>query len=225
MSHNLRKRKKKDMDTAGLFLWILNNLSYWVVVAFMAIESSFIPFPSEVVVPPAAWKAMDPDSGMSFVLVILFATLGADLGALINYYLAKWLGRPVVYRFADSRLGHMCLIDRAKVQKAEQFFRDHGAASTFFGRLVPAVRQLISIPAGLAGMNVGRFLIFTTLGAGAWNTVLALIGWGIYKYTDLKTTNDVYLQAVKYSHEIGYVLLTLAVVVVGVLAYKGLKKK
>ena len=225
MSHNLRKRKKKDMDTAGLFLWILNNLSYWVVVVFMAIESSFIPFPSEVVVPPAAWKAMDPDSGMSFVLVILFATLGSDLGALINYYLAKWLGRPVVYRFADSRLGHMCLIDRAKVEKAEQFFRDHGAASTFFGRLVPAVRQLISIPAGLAGMNVGRFLIFTTLGAGAWNTVLALIGWGIYKYTDLKTTNDVYLQAVKYSHEIGYVLLALAVVVVGVLAYKGLKKK
>ncbi len=213
------------MDTAGLFLWILNNLSYWVVVAFMAIESSFIPFPSEVVVPPAAWKAMDPDSGMSFILVILFATLGADLGALINYYLAKWLGRPVVYRFADSRLGHMCLIDKAKVEKAEQFFRDHGAASTFFGRLVPAVRQLISIPAGLAGMNVGRFLIFTTLGAGAWNTVLALIGWGIYKYTDLKTTNDVYLQAVKYSHEIGYVLLALAVVVVGVLAYKGLKKK
>lgn len=225
MSHNLRKRKKKDMDTAGLFLWILNNLSYWVVVVFMAIESSFIPFPSEVVVPPAAWKAMDPDSGMSFVLVILFATLGADLGALINYYLAKWLGRPVVYRFADSRLGHMCLIDRAKVEKAEQFFRDHGAASTFFGRLVPAVRQLISIPAGLAGMNVGRFLIFTTLGAGAWNTVLALIGLGIYKYTDLKTTNDVYLQAVKYSHEIGYVLLALAVVVVGILAYKGLKKK
>lgn len=225
MSHNLRKRKKKDMDTAGLFLWILNNLSYWVVVVFMAIESSFIPFPSEVVVPPAAWKAMDPDSGMSFVLVILFATLGADLGALINYYLARWLGRPVVYRFADSRLGHMCLIDRAKVEKAEQFFRDHGAASTFFGRLVPAVRQLISIPAGLAGMNVGRFLIFTTLGAGAWNTVLALIGWGIYKYTDLKTTNDVYLQAVKYSHEIGYVLLALAVVVVGVLVYKGLKKK
>lgn len=225
MSHNLRKRKKKDMDTAGLFLWILNNLSYWVVVVFMAIESSFIPFPSEVVVPPAAWKAMDPDSGMSFILVILFATLGADLGALINYYLAKWLGRPVVYRFADSRLGHMCLIDRAKVEKAEQFFRDHGAASTFFGRLVPAVRQLISIPAGLAGMNVGRFLIFTTLGAGTWNTVLALIGWGIYKYTDLKTTNDVYLQAVKYSHEIGYVLLALAVVVVGILAYKGLKKK
>ncbi len=212
------------MNTAGLFLWVLNNLSYWVVTLFMAIESSFIPFPSEVVVPPAAWKAMDPESGMSFILVIVFATIGADLGALVNYYLAKWLGRPVVYRFADSRLGHMCLIDRKKVEDAEEFFRNHGAASTFFGRLVPAVRQLISIPAGLAGMNVGRFLLFTTLGAGVWNTVLAMIGWGIYRYSGLKTTHDVYVQALKYSHEIGYVLLALCVVIVGILAYKGIKK-
>ena len=118
----------------------------------------------------------------------------------------------------------MCLIDRAGVEKAEDFFRQHGAASTFFGRLVPAVRQLISIPAGLSGMPVGRFLAFTTLGAGVWNTVLALIGWAIYQYTDYKTTHDVYLQAMKYSHEIGYVLLGLAVVVVAFLAYKGLKK-
>ncbi len=190
----------------------------------MAIESSFIPFPSEVVVPPAAWKAMDPDSGMNFVLVVVFATLGADLGALVNYYLAKWLGRPIIYRFADSRIGHMCLIDRASVEKAEEFFRKHGSASTFFGRLVPAVRQLISIPAGLSGMRIDKFLLFTTLGAAMWNTVLALIGWGIYKYTDYKTTQDVYQQALKYSHEIGYVLLALAVIVVAFLAYKGLKK-
>lgn len=190
----------------------------------MAIESSFIPFPSEVVVPPAAWKAMDPESGMSLILVIVFATIGADIGALVNYYLAKWLGRPVVYRFADSRIGHMCLIDRKKVEDAEEFFRNHGAASTFFGRLVPAVRQLISIPAGLAGMNIGRFLVFTTLGAAVWNTVLAMIGWGIYKYSSLKTTHDVYVQALKYSHEIGYVLLAICVVVVGILAYKGIKK-
>ena len=213
------------MNSAELFLWILNNLNYWVVTLFMAIESSFVPFPSEVVVPPAAWKAMDPNSGMSFVLVVVFATLGADIGALVNYYLAKWLGRPIVYRFADSRIGHMCLIDRAKVEKAEAFFREHGAASTFFGRLVPAVRQLISIPAGLAGMNVGKFLLFTTLGAAAWNTVLATIGWGIYRYTDYKTTQDVYLQAVKYSHEIGYVLLALAALVVAFLAYKAVSKK
>ena len=207
------------MNTADLFLWILDNLNYWVVTLFMAIESSFIPFPSEVVVPPAAWKAMDPNSG------IVFATIGADLGALINYYLAKWVGRPIIYSFADSRIGHMCLIDRKKVEVAEEFFRKHGAASTIFGRLVPAVRQLISIPAGLAGMHVGKFLLYTTIGAGVWNTVLATIGWGIYEYTDYKTTQDVYKQAVQYSHEIGYVILALAVVVVAFIAYKGIKKK
>lgn len=213
------------MNTADLFLWILDNLNYWVVTLFMAIESSFIPFPSEVVVPPAAWKAMDPNSGMSFILVIVFATIGADLGALINYYLAKWVGRPIIYSFADSRIGHMCLIDRKKVEVAEEFFRKHGAASTIFGRLVPAVRQLISIPAGLAGMHVGKFLLYTTIGAGVWNTVLATIGWGIYEYTDYKTTQDVYKQAVQYSHEIGYVILALVVVVVAFIAYKGIKKK
>lgn len=213
------------MNTAELFLWILDNLNYWVVALFMAIESSFIPFPSEVVVPPAAWKAMDPDSGMSFILVIVFATIGANIGALINYYLAKWVGRPIIYRFADSRIGHMCLIDRQKVEVAEEFFRKHGAASTIFGRLVPAVRQLISIPAGLAGMHVGKFLLYTTIGAGIWNTVLATIGWGIYRYTDYKTTQDVYQQALKYSHELGYIILALAVVIVTFLAYKGLKKK
>ncbi len=213
------------MNTAELFLWILDNLNYWVVALFMAIESSFIPFPSEVVVPPAAWKAMDPDSGMSFILVIVFATIGANIGALINYYLAKWVGRPIIYRFADSRIGHMCLIDRQKVEVAEEFFRKHGAASTIFGRLVPAVRQLISIPAGLAGMHVGKFLLYTTIGAGIWNTVLATIGWGIYKYTHYKTTQDVYQQALKYSHELGYIILALAVVIVAFLVYKGLKKK
>ena len=213
------------MNTADLFLWILDNLSYWVVALFMAIESSFIPFPSEVVVPPAAWKAMDPNSGMSFLLVIVFAPVGADLGALINYCLAKWVGRPIIYRFADSRIGHMCLLDRKKVEVAEEYFRKHGAASTIFGRLVPAVRQLISIPAGLAGMHVGKFLLYTTIGAGVWNTVLATIGWGIYKYTDYKTTQDVYQQALKYSHELGYIILGLAVIVVAFLVYKGMKKK
>ena len=106
------------MDTTEIFRWVLENLDYWVVMIFMAIESSFIPFPSEVEVPPAAWKAMT-DGSMSIWLVIVFATIGADLGALVNYYLAKWLGRPIVYRFANSRFGHMCLIDEAAVKKAE----------------------------------------------------------------------------------------------------------
>lgn len=212
------------MDSAELFRWVLENLNYWVVTVFMAIESSFIPFPSEVVVPPAAWKAMADDS-MNIFMVVIFATIGADLGALVNYYLARWLGRPIVYKFADSRLGHMCLIDRAKVEHAEMYFRQHGAASTFFGRLIPAVRQLISIPAGLAGMRLDHFLLYTTLGAGVWNSILALLGYLIYRFTDLKTPADVYERATQYSHEIGYVLLGLAVVVIGVLVYKGLKKK
>lgn len=212
------------MDTAELFRWVLENLNYWVVSLFMAIESSFIPFPSEVVVPPAAWKSMT-DTGMNIFLVVVFATLGADIGALVNYYLARWLGRPIVYKFADSRFGHLCLIDREKVENAERYFREHGAASTFFGRLIPAVRQLISIPAGLSGMKLSSFLVYTTLGAGLWNSVLALLGYLIYRFTDLKTTEDVYVMATKYSHEIGYVLMAIALAVVGVLIYKGYKKK
>lgn len=204
--------------------FVLQNLNYWWVLVFMAIESSFIPFPSEVVVPPAAFLSMMEDNPMNICLVVVFATLGADLGALVNYFLARWLGRPIVYRFADSRFGHMCLIDRAKVEHAEEFFRNHGASSTFFGRLVPAVRQLISIPAGLAGMNIGRFLLFTTLGAGVWNSVLAFLGYMIHRYTDLKTTREVADLAARYSHEIGYIILACAVVVVAFLIYKGLKK-
>ena len=202
-----------------LLEWVLDNLNYWVVTLFMAIESSFIPFPSEVVVPPAAWKAMT-DESMNVFLVIVFATVGADIGALVNYYLSKVLGRPIIYRFADSRFGHLCLINRAKVEQAEQYFREHGAASTFFGRLVPAVRQLISIPAGLSGMKLGTFLLYTSLGAGVWNTILALIGYAIYQYTDIKTTEDVYVMATHYSHEIGYVLLAAALIVGGVMIYR-----
>lgn len=204
--------------------FVLANLNYWWVFVFMAVESSFIPFPSEVVVPPAAFLSMMADSPMNIFLVVLVATLGADLGALVNYYLAKWLGRPIVYKFADSRFGHMCLIDREKVEQAESFFREHGAASTFFGRLVPAVRQLISIPAGLAGMHLGKFLLFTTLGAGVWNSVLALLGYVIHTQTDLKTTAEVAALAARYSHEIGYVILAVAVLVVAFLIYKGVKK-
>ncbi|MBO5314283.1 MAG: DedA family protein [Prevotella sp.] len=213
-----------DFGVAELLKWVLENLNYWIVTIFMAIESSFIPFPSEAVVPPAAWKAMTDDS-MNIFLVVIFATIGADIGALVNYYLAKWLGRPIVYRFANSRFGHMCLIDEEKVHHAEEYFRKHGATSTFFGRLIPAVRQLISIPAGLAGMKMGPFLLYTTLGAGIWNSILAFIGYAIYKYTELKTTNDVYQMATKYSHELGYIIIGITIFIVGYLIYKGMKKK
>lgn len=206
-----------------LINFVLSNLNYWWVFVFMAVESSFIPFPSEVVVPPAAFLAMTPDSTLNILLVVLVATAGADLGALINYWLARWLGRPLVYRFADSRFGHICLIDRAKVEHAEAYFRDHGAASTFFGRLIPAVRQLISIPAGLSGMPMGKFLLYTTLGAGIWNSVLALLGWFIFKTFPVSSTREVADLAAKYSHEIGYVILGFAVFVVAFLIYKARK--
>ncbi|MDE6447268.1 MAG: DedA family protein, partial [Muribaculaceae bacterium] len=138
-------------DAAQFFSWFVENANYWFVFIFMVIESSFIPFPSEVIVPPAAYLACTntgAGSDMNLTMVILIATLGALVGAFINYYLALWIGRPVVYRFADSRFGHACLINREKVDKAEAYFDRHGAISTFIGRLIPAIRQLISIPAG-----------------------------------------------------------------------------
>ena len=199
-------------------------MNYWTVTLFMAIESSFIPFPSEAVVPPAAWKAA-VSGEMNVVLVVVFATLGALIGAFINYYLAVWLGRPIVYKFANSRLGHMCLIDEAKVQHAESYFDKHGAVSTFVGRLVPAVRQLISIPAGLARMSLGRFVLYTSLGAGVWNAILAALGYYMASIPGLQTEEAVMNKVKEYSSEIGFVFIALAVFVVAYLAYKGLKKK
>lgn len=207
-----------------LIQWVLEHLSYWVIVVFMAIESSFIPFPSEVIVPPAAWLAATPDGDMNIFLVVLSATLGAVIGALINYGLALWLGRPIVYAFANSRIGHMCLIDKEKVETAERFFDNHGAVSTFVGRLIPAVRQLISIPAGLARMGLARFVLFTTLGAGIWNSVLAALGYYCSRIPGLSTKEQVVELAGKYSHEIGYVLFAVVTLVIGVLIYKAVKK-
>ena len=207
-----------------LIQFCLDHLNYWTVTLFMAIESSFIPFPSEAVVPPAAWKAAVTGE-MNVVLVVLFATLGALIGAFINYYLAVWLGRPIVYKFANSRIGHMCLIDEAKVQNAERYFDEHGAISTFVGRLVPAVRQLISIPAGIARMSLGRFVLYTSLGAGVWNAILAALGYYMASIPGLHTEEAVMNKVKEYSSEIGVVFIVLAVFIVAYLAYKGLKKK
>lgn len=134
-------------DAAEFFQWFVDNANYWFVFLFMVIESSFIPFPSEVVVPPAAYLAMQQGSSLNIYAVCIVATAGALCGSIINYYLAVWIGRPIVYAFADSRFGHMFLLNRDKVQNAENYFDRHGAISTFIGRLIPAVRQLISIPA------------------------------------------------------------------------------
>ena len=207
------------MESIPFIAWCLEHLNYWVITLLMAIESSFIPFPSEVVVPPAAYKAATTGE-LNVFLVVLCATIGACIGALVNYYLARYLGRPLVYRFAESRLGHMCLIDSAKVEKAERYFDEHGAVGTFFGRLVPAVRQLISIPAGLARMGLGRFMLYTTLGAGIWNSILAGMGWYIGHYYSGQLEEKV----AQYSGELKIAMLALGAFVVLYLIYKGVKK-
>lgn len=208
----------------SLIQFCLDHLNYWTVTLFMAIESSFIPFPSEAVVPPAAWKAA-VSGEMNVVLVVAFATLGALIGALINYYIAFWFGRPIVYKFANSRFGHMCLIDEAKVQKAETYFDAHGVISTLIGRLVPVVRQLISIPAGLARMGIGRFMLYTTIGAGIWNVILAALGYYMAYIPGMQSEEAVMTKVKEYSSEIGLVFVVIAVAVVAYLIYKGFKKK
>lgn len=210
-------------DASQFFGWFVENANYWFVFIFMVIESSFIPFPSEVIVPPAAYLACTntgAGSDMNVVMVVVMATLGALVGAFINYYLSLWIGRPVVYRFADSRLGHACLIDRAKVDKAERYFDRHGAISTFIGRLIPAIRQLISIPAGLSRMNVLKFAIFTSLGALVWNAVLAGLG---YWLAQTVTPDQLFDKVEEYNKYLTWAGYTLALICVAYILWNALR--
>lgn len=214
------------MPTAqDIFTWFVDNASYLFVFIFMTIESSFIPFPSEVVVPPAVYLActnMGVGAEMNPYMVVAFATAGALCGAYINYFLSLWIGRPLVYKFADSKVGHACLIDRHKVERAEAYFDKHGAVSTFVGRLIPAIRQLISIPAGLARMNIGIFTIFTTLGALVWNIVLGLLGWWL---STMVPYDDLLPQIEKYNHYLTYAGLAIGVLCIIVIVKNVLKHK
>lgn len=161
-----------------LFDWYIANLNYFTVGLLMAIESTFLPLPSEVIIPFAAYKAGQGD--MNVFLVVFSGTVGALFGSLINYTLAYYLGRPLVYKLADSKLGKVFLLSKEKVMHAEEYFIRNGRTSTFVGRLVPGVRHLISIPAGLAKMNMRDFMLFTFVGAGIWNIILAIIGYYLY---------------------------------------------
>lgn len=200
--------------------WYDQHMNYFAVTALMAVESSFVPFPSEVIIPPAVFIAANPDSasGMKIWMIVLFGTLGAMIGAFVNYYISKWLGRPIIYKFADSRLGHLFLLSGEKVQKAEKYFNDHGIVSTLIGRLVPVVRQLISIPAGLAKMNVASFAIFTCLGALIWNTILAVIGFLAYKAGELA-------KIAQMNNTLSHVLIVAAVLLVAVVILRAVIKK
>ncbi len=212
------------LSASVFFQWFVENACYMFVFLFMVVESSFIPFPSEVVVPPAAYLAVakGSTSDMNIFLVVFFATLGAIVGALINYYLAMWVGRPIVYAFANSRIGHACLIDRQKVENAEKYFEKHGAVSTFIGRLIPAVRQLISIPAGLSKMNIGVFVIFTGLGALLWNSILAALGYWLARTVSYDELFDKVEQYNSYLTIGGLVLLGLCIIYI---VWNGISKK
>lgn len=203
----------------NLFSDALNNLDYFWVTFLMMIESSFIPFPSEVVVIPAAFMAAE--GTMSLPLVVLFATIGGLLGATINYVLSYTLGRKVIYAFADSKFGHLCLMNSEKVANAEDYFREKGVIATLIGRLIPAVRQLISIPAGLSKMNFGKFAFYTFLGAGAWNMVLAGLG---YAFHGVMNKDELIAKVQHYSHEFLLILIVIFVAFVGYMIYKNKKK-
>ncbi len=196
-----------------LITWYSVHMNYASITGLMAVESSFIPFPSEVVIPPAAFVAGQPESVLcatgnypvDVLFIVLFGTLGAMIGAIINYVLSVWLGRLIIYKFADSRLGHMCLLSSEKLERAEAYFREKGNVSTFVGRFIPGIRQLISIPAGLSRMHFGAFLWWTFLGAFIWNCILALLGYVAAGQMSLIK---------EYSHELSVAILGLLGVVV-----------
>ena len=198
----------------------LDNLNYFWIIVFMTIESSFIPFPSEVVMIPAAYMAA-AEGEMTVPMIILCGTIGALLGALINYGQAYFLGRPIVYAFANSRFGHMCLINQRKVEQAEAFFDKHGAVSTLIGRMLPAIRQLISIPAGLARMNMFSFILYTCIGACLWNCIL--VGIGLAFHTQV-SKEELISTISRYSHIIGIGIIVLLALIAIFMVYHGFKK-
>lgn len=186
------------------FSSLMGNLNYWTVFLLMYIEGTVIPVPSELIVSPAAYHAAA--GHLDVTLVIIVATLGAVLGSTTNYVAAYYLGRPIVYRFANSKLGHLCLLNQEKIEKSEKYFNDHGVIATLTGRLLPGIRQVISVPAGLAKMKFWKFLLYTTIGAGIWNCVLAALGWYLHSIVPEEQLNDKILE---YNDHIKVVILSL----------------
>jgi len=199
---------------------LLNNLNYPTIFVLMLLESTVVPVPSEFVVTPAAYHAAA--GSLNLALVILYATIGADVGASINYFVALYVGRPVIYRFANSKWGKMCLLNQEKVEKSERYFDDHGIVATLTGRLIPGIRHLISIPAGLARMNYWKFLLYTTIGAGCWHAILAGLGWYLHSIVPEEQLND---KITEYAEYIKLTIVGLVLVAVVYVVVKQLFKK
>ena len=200
---------------------LLSNLNYGTIFFLMMLESTVVPVPSEFVVTPAAYHAAGGQ--LDVWLALLAATIGADLGASINYIVALYVGRPVIYRFANSRWGKMCLLNQEKVEKSERYFDDHGIVATLTGRLIPGIRHLISIPAGLARMTYWKFLLYTTIGAGAWHSILAALGWYLHAIVPEDQLND---KIAEYAEYIKLVIIALVIAaIVWFVVTKYLKRK
>jgi membrane protein DedA with SNARE-associated domain len=192
--------------------WLVNTigaLGYPGIFLLMAMESSVIPIPSEIVMPPAGFLAQQ--GRMNMAIVILCGTIGSLAGAYANYYAAHYLGRPLLLKY-----GKYVWITEEKFAKVEKFFRDHGEVSTFIGRLLPVVRHLISLPAGLAGMNHVKFSLYTLLGAGLWVTVLSYIGYFIGANREL---------IMEYSHQALIGAIALSAVIISVYIWNHRRKK
>lgn len=155
--------------------WYLSNINYFTITVLMAIESSFVPLPSELVIPPAAYLAVE--GKLNLGLIIFFSTVGCVIGALFNYVLSFYLGRKIIYGLAGSRWARIFFITPEKVEHAERYFLKNGNTSTFIGRLLPGIRHLISIPAGLSKMNLKKFILYTALGSAIWNAILAVMSY------------------------------------------------
>jgi len=202
---------------------MLGHLNYGTIFILMLLESTVIPVPSELVVAPAAYHAAA--GNLDIWLVILFATLGADVGATINYLAGWYLGRPIIYKFANSKWGHLCLLNQEKVEKSERYFDDHGMVATITGRLLPGIRHLISIPAGLAKMSYWKFLLYTTIGAASWHTILALLGHYLHSFVPEEQLQEKILEYGEYIKFGLIVLVILACIYVLVKWYIKKKKK
>ena len=199
---------------------LLGNLNYTTIFFLMLLESTVVPVPSELVVSPAAYHAAS--GNLNVILVVLFATIGADVGASINYVAGYYLGRPIIYKFANSRWGHLCLLNQEKVEKSEKYFYDHGVVATLTGRLIPGIRHLISIPAGLSKMPYWKFLLYTTIGAGVWHSILAALGWYLHSFVPEDQLNDKILE---YGDIIKWTIIALVIAAIVYFVVKHYVKK